>query len=469
MNPFRFLPTIAATAALLAFAAPAQAEDDAHWLDIEMGKSVVLETPKNATAIAITDPTVADVVPLASASRLQIQGKKVGSTDLVVQLGAGVPPIIYEVTVHRDLSEVVRRIDDIVEGTPPRTFPLENRIVVEGEVDDLDTLERIAQVARIYDPQFVNLMRVRGDHQVQLEVVFAEVDRSGLRELGLNWTWTDATNYGFALQSSASNPASFIGPVPLGPTALINGGLTNATSAGTFNAYGVMLPIGLGVILSILDDYKLSKTLSQPTLVSLSGQQADFMAGGEVPVPAPAGLAGVTVQFKPYGVLLTFVPTVLANNVIDLRVDLEVSQPDYATGTRLTGVEIPGFLTRKGSSHLRLQSGMTFAMAGMLTDNMTYTRAIVPLLGQIPLVGSLFRYTRHEREELELVIFVTPRLVRPMAPGEVPAHPGANENNLPSDFELFLLGLDHRTGSRIGDGEPQINNAQPAGMVGLDR
>ena len=138
----------------------------------------------------------------------------------------------------------------------------------------------------------------------------------------------------------------------------------------------------------------------------------------------------------------------------------EVSELDYASGTRITGIEVPGFISRKGKSHLRLDSGMTFAMAGLLSDTTTYTRAEVPGLGRIPLVGALFRYTRHYRSESELIILVTPRLVRPLGPGEVPASPGSTENNNPSDLELFLLGMDHRPGSR---------SAKPTGDVGLER
>jgi pilus assembly protein CpaC len=451
----------------LATAGTAYAQDDAHWLDLEMGKSVVLETPKNATAIAITDPSVADVIPLAAANKLQIQGKKVGSTDLVVQLGAGTPPIIYEITVHRDLAELVRRVDAVVEGSAPRIFPLESRIVVEGTVDDLDTLERVAQIAAIYDPDFVNLMSVKGDHQVQLEVMFSEISRSGLRELGLNFLW-GSDEIGIGMQSTVNNSAASV-IHPLLP--VVNGGMTMGAAGGSYNFSTFIVPVGLASVLSVLDDYALSKTLAQPTMVSLSGQQADFLAGGEIPVPAPSGLGAITVQFKEYGVLMSFVPTVLANNVIDVRVDVELSEPDFASGTRLTGIEIPGFISRKAASHLRLESGMTFAMAGLLRESVVFSRAQVPILGQIPILGMIFRSIRHERSETELVVFVTPRLVRPLGPGEVPPPPGTQENNHPTDFELYLLALDHRTGSRTGEATPENDrdDSQPTGLMGMER
>src|SRR5689334_2665165 len=174
-----------ALAVLSAWSTEALAQEErADWLDIELGKSFVITTPRVPSAIAITDPEVAVAVTLGVANKIQVQGTSIGTTDLVVQFGPGVPPLVYEITVHRDLSDLVRRIDSIVEGEPPRVYPLGERIVVEGPVDDLDTLEQVALVSRIYDEEFVNLMSVRGDHQVQLEVMFAEVSRTASRELG---------------------------------------------------------------------------------------------------------------------------------------------------------------------------------------------------------------------------------------------------------------------------------------------
>lgn len=447
--------------AALALVAPsdAQAQDDrADWLDIELGKSVVIETPRTPVAIAVTDPDVANPVPLGVGNRIQIQGMSIGTTDLVVQYGGGIPPITYEITVHRDMSDLVRRIDSIVEGEPPRVYPLEERIVIEGEVDDLDTLEKVALVARLYDPEFVNLMTVRGDHQVQLEVMFAEVSRTGIRELGLNALWGN-TNLAANLQgpgTAGSNQWTNPGVQGIHP------GVVPTPGAGGFTIGTFINQLNLAAVLQLLDDYKLGKILAQPTLLSLSGQQAEFLAGGEVPIPAPVGGGGgaVMITYKEYGIQLVFVPTVLANNVIDVRVVVEVSELDYGAASRITGIEVPGFITRRSKTHLRIEDGMTFAVAGMLSDSVNFTRTGIPGLGRLPIVGMLFRTVRHNREETEVVIYVTPRLVRPLAPGEVPAAPGTTENNNPSDIELFFLGMDHRPGSRT---------ASPTGAVGLQR
>ena len=446
---------LAVPTVLLGAPTEASAADNDRWIDIQLGKSRVIETPKNATAVAITDPTVADIATLASANKLQIIGKKVGSTDLVIQQGQGVPPVIYEITVSRDLTELVRRLDGIVEGEPPSVYPMQERIVVQGPVDDLDTLERVAQVARIYDKDFVNLMTVRGDHQVQLEVVFAEVSRSATRELGFNFLYGNSSQAGAMLSPGGTRLNSIIGNATP-----IDQGVLGVPGGGAFQLMGFSELINLSAVMTVLEDHAMSKLLAQPTLVCLSGQQADFLAGGEVPVPGPGGNGAITIIYKEYGIKLTFVPTVLAGNVVDMRVIVEVSEVDFGNSTRLTGIEIPAFISRKGRSHLRVDSGMTFAMAGLLSENVIFSRAEIPVLGRIPILGALFRYVSQSRDERELVIFVTPRLVRPLGPGEVPAAPGLTESNNPSDLELFLLGMDHASNSRT---------AQPTGAVGLQR
>lgn len=431
------------------------------WLEIELGKSAYLETPQTPTSLAITDPSVANLQPLGGLGRkFQVQGLAIGTTDLLVNFGPGVPPMTYEVTVHRDLTDLVRRIDSIVEGEAPRVYPLEERIVVEGPVDDLDTLEKVALVARIYDPEFVNLMSVRGDHQVQLEVLFAEVSRSAIREMGLNILWgTTATGAGLTqggTQSPTWTNGSLASVYDQGLGAI--GVPTSGSSVMTVGA--VVQALNLVAVAQLLDEYRMGKILAQPTLVALSGQEAEFLAGGQTPIPQPTGQGQITIVFKDYGIRLQFVPTVLAGNVIDVRMTVEVSELDYSTGLPIAGIAVPGFITRKARTHLRVESGRTFAVAGLLNEDSAFYRKGIPGLGRLPIIGAFFRGVRHERNETEVIIYVTPRLVRPLAAGEVPPAPGTTENNNPSDLELFLLGTAARPGSRT---------AEPTGSVGLQR
>ncbi len=436
-------------ALVLLTTAPALAQEErSDWLDIEVGKSIVLELPQVPRAISVTNPVVADIVQLGSATRWQVQGSRIGTTDLVIQFNGNLPPMIYEVTVHRDLSDLIRRVDSIVDGEPPRIYPLAGRIVVEGPVADLDTLERVSLVTSIFDGDFINLMTVRGDHQVQLEVIFAEVSRTGTREMGINLAWLPAGIDVLLTDGSAMSVDS----------AGVLETLFNPTSLNIYAA--VAQGVNIVGLLNILDNYQLAKLIAQPTLVSMSGQQAEFLAGGQVPLPTPNAQGNVTIKFQAFGTQLRFTPTVLSNDVIDIQVGLELSEIDDAASVRLGAFSIPGFSVRSVYSHVRLRSGETFAIAGLLKERITMVRAEVPGLGRIPVLGALFRKISHYREETEIMVYVTPRLIRPMAPGEVPPVLGTTENNNPSDLALFLLGADRRAKSRT---------ANPTGDVGLQR
>lgn len=427
-------------------------EERGDWLDIEAGKSIVLELPQVPRAISLTSSLVADIQQLGSPQRWQVQGKQIGTTDLVIQFGGDVPPMIYEVTVHRDLSELIRRVDQTMEGDPPKIYPLGDRLVVEGTVPDLDSLERISQLARAYDDTFINLMSVRGDNQVQLEVIFAEVSRTQTREMGLNILYLPSQQ-GASMQFG--NKFKTVERGSLGPNYLF----TPNTSA--FNlGFEILQGINLVGYLDILNEHGLSKTIAQPTLVALSGQQAEFISGGEFPYGQPNAQGAIQIKFKPFGTRMLFIPTVLADGVIDLQIEAELSSLDFGVGLTVGGTDIPALIKREVKSHVRLRSGMTFGLAGLLQEKIRSTRDDIPGLGQIPVIGMLFRRVKHEREETELMVYVTPRLVRPLAPGELPPVLGTTENNNPSDLALFLLGADHRAKSRT---------AEPTGDVGLQR
>ena len=436
----------------------AQAADEKDlWLDVEVGHSRVFSDTRPIGRVLTSNPEVA-TLKLLEQGQVQILGRAVGNTDLWIwYLDDMRNPVSYDLTVHQDLSGLIRRVDALVEGPPPRVYPLEERLVIEGSVESIHVLEQVADMARVYDDAFVNMMTVSGDHQIQLEVVFAEINRTALRELGLNAMWGDRS----ITAGMTSAGVSGSGTASLQGGGKINGGQVPAAGSGTFNFLGAFgSPADLALVMSVLESNNLSKTLAKPTLVALSGQQAEFLAGGEIPIPIAQFGNRITLEFKEYGVRLVFVPTVLGNDIIDMRVYVEVSDIDSASGIRVTGIEIPGFVARKTQSHLRVESGMTFAMAGMLTDSVRATYAKVPVLGDIPILGAPFRYVQHRKTETELMIFVTPRLVRPLAANEVPPPPGTTEDYNPTDFEFFLLGLDHRVASQT---------AEPTGPVGLAR
>ncbi len=435
--------------------------DDTLMIDVGVGQSVIRREPRSLSRVLISNPEVASL-KLLEEGQFQILGLEVGTTDLWVWYRDDVEhPRVYQVHVENDLSDMTRRVNAAVPGVAPRVYAVKDRVVVEGEVADLESAERVASIARIYDEKFVNLMTVKGDSQVQLHVTFAEVSRTGLRELGLNILGqTSRDQYSIAGPGSTSSGVAEKASTVTYPN--INENIVTAPGAGVFNLIGLVTstPVDITAILSVLEEYDLARTLAQPTLVSLSGQQAEFLAGGEIPIPVGQNNGAITIEFKEYGVKLVFVPTVLSGDVIDMRTYVEVSELDEVNALKLSGIEIPAFIKRKADSHLRIEDGMTFAMAGMLKEHTKAFRSQIPILGDIPIIGSLFRFVKHGREETEVVIFVTPELVRPMAASEVPAAPGSSENYNPNDFELFMLGTIERPGTR---------SAKPTGAVGLQR
>lgn len=452
-----FLPAVLSLLVAHAVAAPAD-DTDSRTLDLQVGESYVKKEPRPLVRVLVSDPAVAEL-RLLEEGQFQVRGVAIGTTDLWIWYRDDVDhPRSYKVVVQNDSSEIQRRINSAVHsGTPPKVYAVKDRLVVEGEVEDVETLERVAALAKIFDENFVNLVTVRGDHQVQLHVTFAEVSRTGMRELGLNALAVSPTwRAGLASPNQAQSQFNDLDD----PNTTYNRVYPASTTAFNLVAGLVLGNVSIGTYLSVLEQNALARTLARPTLVALSGQQAEFLAGGEVPIPVAQNNGRISIDFKEYGVKVVFVPTVLGGDVIDMRTYVEVSSIDTANATRVSGIEIPSFTTRKGDSHLRLGDGMTFAMAGMLLEESAATRSQIPLLGDIPIVGSLFRYVKHTRQETELVIFVTPELVRPMAAKDVPAAPGTTENYNPDDLSLFLLGSLVQPGSRT---------AEPTGEIGLKR
>jgi len=185
----------------------------------------------------------------------------------------------------------------------------------------------------------------------------------------------------------------------------------------------------------------LAKTLAEPTLVALSGQEAEFHAGGEVPILSSSSMGQVNVEYKKFGVQLSFTPTVLSERTLSLKLGIEVSEIDASAGVVLAGFQVPGFKNRSSDTTLRLKDGQSFAIAGLLSDEMRAVSSKIPVLGSLPILGLLFSSKSYQRNETELLMVVTAHLVKPLTPSEVPAIPGEDEFNDPNDFELFLLGI----------------------------
>jgi pilus assembly protein CpaC len=445
--------------------------DASQEMELEVGRSRVVHFRESIVRVSIVDPGIADV-RVITPHQLLINAKQIGNSYLTVWASDD-RSLVVALRIVRDLVPIKRQIGELFPGERVRISSTGTRIVLSGEVSDLRLAEKIAAVARLYAKDVTNLLRVAGDQQVQIEVRFAEVSRSGLRQLGFSFFYKDAGNRvgGLVYPGGVYDASGFL-RIPGAPVE------TPATgNPGAFNVFFSNYPgFPFGALMSALEQEGLVKTIAEPTLVAMSGQEAKFLAGGEFPIPFSGALGQVSVIFKKFGIILSFIPTVLGQGTINLKVSTEVSDVDTSVGIQSAGVVIPGISSRQSETSVQLRDGQTFAIAGLLSDRVRSTIQKLPFLGDIPILGALFRSTSYRRDETELLVLVTTRLVRPLRPHEVPAMPGEHEVNDPDDFELFLLGRFKRLWAdrdqpqqRAATRRPLPGNEGPAGAIGFVR
>jgi pilus assembly protein CpaC len=296
-------------------------------------------------------------------------------------------------------------------------------------------------------------------------VKFAEVSRNGLRELGLNFFHQDAggrfvggvTAPSVAPDSALTIPGTGTASKPVIPGPAIGGG---------FSLFFSGLPnFPFSAILTALESSGLAKLLAEPTLVALSGQEAKFLVGGEFPIPISTGLGTVSVQWKKFGIILNFTPTVIADGALHLKLQTEVSDVDASRSVTVGGFSIPGLTSRQSETTVRLADGQSFAIAGLLSDRVRSTVNRIPFLGDLPILGVLFRSVSYQRDESELLVVVTAHLARPVSPHDAPHLPTDNEQNDPNDIQLFLFGAmggGGQASSRHGSAEQSLlDSADP--------
>ena len=414
--------------------------DDVHAgeLQVPVNKSQVLKSDRPYAKALIGNPDIADVLPLTSQS-LYVLGKKAGTTSLTLYDTANRLIAVVDVVVGPDVVTLRRELSDSIGGTDVSARISNDSIVLEGIVPNAVAADRAVQLAETFAPgKVVNLLGIGSSQQVMLEVRFAEIKRSALKQLGVSWS-----GQGNSFQGVIGNGASLTsgGATTVTTTDPVTGVITQVTNPNapklslgaivgsfgiisrTFRAFGA----DFNVTLDALERKGALTTLAEPTLVALSGETASFLAGGEFPVPVSqgGGTSGnsnaITVQFKPFGVSLAFTPTVLADGVINMIVEPEVSSIDPSASVTVNNLVIPGLQTRRAKTVLEIRDGESFAMAGLIRKDFQDTIRQVPLLGSLPIIGALFRSTGFQHEESELVIIVTPRLVQPVRAGALKA------------------------------------------------
>jgi pilus assembly protein CpaC len=325
-------------------------------------------------------------------------------------------------------------------------------------------------VAQLHAEKIANLMRVSGNQQVQLEVKFAEVSRNAARSMGFNFFKRDVAGRFVAGQVSPGTAADQLLNVPGTGTSTAPNIYPPATGGGFSIFFSGLPSFPFSAMLSLLEANGLSKTLAEPTLVAMSGQEAKFLAGGEFPIPISAGLGAVGIQWKKFGIILNFTPTVVSEGFLHLRLQTEVSDIDAARSVTVGGFNVPGLISRQSETTVRLSDGQSFAIAGLLSDRVRSQINKIPILGDIPVLGALFRSVDYRRDESELIVVITARLTKPVAPHELPRLPTEDELNDPNDFELFLLGgegtgkppREERNAAKDGKKSSQASGAERA-------
>jgi pilus assembly protein CpaC len=386
-------------------------------LDVPVNKSQVLRADRPYSKALIGNPEIADIVPISNTS-VYVLGKKNGTTSLTLYDRANRLIAVVDIAVGPDVMTLKRQLSEIMPASAVSARMSNDSVILEGIVPSAVDADRAVQIAETYAPgKVVNLLGIGSSQQVMLEVRFAEVKRSALQQLGLSWfVGSDAGKLGGAVGGGA-------GITGTGPPTLeaITGSF--AVISRAFRAFGE----NFNVTLDALEKKGAITTLAEPTLVALSGETASFLAGGEFPIPvAQSGNSGtngnaITVQFKPFGVSLAFTPTVLADGVINMVVQPEVSSIDPTASIVINNLTIPGLQTRRAKTVVEMRDGESFAMAGLIRKDFQDTVRQVPLLGSLPIIGTLFRSTGFQNEQTELVIIVTPRLVQPVRAGELKA------------------------------------------------
>jgi pilus assembly protein CpaC len=417
-------------------------QEIAQVVHLKVGQSKVLRTRFTLTRISVADPDIADII-LISDREIYINGLAPGVTN--ISLWGKSRFTSATVTVEADLSLLKEKLHQILPKEKIGVESAGDSVVLSGEVSGPLAQSTALALALPYaggkKDKVINLMHVGGVQQVMLAVRVAEINRVIAEQIGINFNAVAPQgNFGVQQINSLAPVTNLIRSFTNPKTAFTQTLSPALTAMGGWTAAGTLW----NVFLNLLKQNNLGRVLAEPNLVTTSGQKASFLAGGEFPIPVPqsgiGGAATITIEWKKFGVQLDFTPTVLDNNKIAVKVHPIVSELNFTLGLQTASFTVPGLDVREMDTHVEVGDGQTFSIAGLLSDQ---TRNIInkfPVLGDLPILGALFRSTNYQKNETELVTLVTPYLVKPMAPGA--ARLPTDKWIDPSDVDLYLLGLD---------------------------
>lgn len=418
-------------------------EAEKSWIHLPVNKSVIIETTIPVNLVQTASPEIANVVPL-SPTQVLVTGESFGRTQIILGSPDGQQQV-FDVSVELELDRLIEAIKRTDPTSVVEVNAVMDTVMLTGTVSDAAAADRVMQITGIFATDVQNHLRVAGEQQVMLRCTIAEVSRSAIKQLGINGFLAGDNFKDMFFVNNVSN----INPTSIGAAAgLVTQNLpfvTPGTSIGDNTAISFGFPrVQMQVFVQALKQNGLLRILAEPTLVTLSGRTASFLAGGEFPVPVPqtgtGGATTITIEYREFGARLSFTPVVLSNQQIRLTVAPEVSELDFASGVQIAGFVVPGLTSRRAETTVEIGNGQTMVMAGLLSESVRAFANKVPGLGEVPVLGALFSSVEYRKNVTELVILVTPSIVAPVGADEIGPIPGEGLTS-PTDWQLGAFGI----------------------------
>lgn len=414
----------------------AQQSQEPQVLHLLVGRSLIITSPTRVKRVSLADPNIAEV-DVVTPYQVVVNGKAPGGVSLILWDETGQSQS-FEVSVDIDVLGLTQKIHEVFPSEPVQIETSGDQVMLSGKISSAAVADKILEVVKNSTPKVTSLMEVprAPEAEVALQVRFAEVNRQAIQQLGVNLLRTFGSNMPMSVSTQQYAPPQ-LGTLT---TTSTSGSTTTTSTSGqnTFllsdllNIFIYRPDINLGATIKALQENNLLQILAEPNLITQSGKEASFLAGGQFPYPVVQSVAGgtsgaITIQFKDYGIRLNFTPTVTPDGLIHLKVAPEVSSLDYSNAVTLQGFTIPALQTNRVESDMDLRDGQTFAIAGLLDNTVIKQLQKIPGIGDIPILGKLFQSWSLNKSDNELLIVVTPHIVHPLSPSEVPQGPSFPE------------------------------------------
>ena len=409
-----------------------QVPESAAPLRVMVGKSILINTTDRLRRVSVTDPTIADAL-VVTPTQILVHGKSPGEVSLLLW-DVNERSHSFDLRVDVDVTAAKEEMKRIFPDEQINVSASRSAVVVSGQVSTKEVAEHAGAIAGAFSKNVVNVLSFGpvGAQEVLLEVKFAEVDRTALTQLGANLLSTGA---GRTIGTTTTQQFGGFGPQVIddafpvkGPSPSVESFTNHQTINDVLNLFLFRPDIHLGLVIKALQQKNVLQILAEPNLIAVNGKEASFLAGGEFPFPViqpgGGGFTSVTIQFKEFGVRLNFTPVIMPNGNIHLQVKPEVSALDFTNALTISGFLIPALSTRRASTELEIQDGQSFVIAGLLDNRLTNVASKIPGLGNVPVLGNLFKSKNLQKSRSELMVLVTARRVSPSAqPTPLPKDP----------------------------------------------